>query len=233
MLLRLPQKLYITGLMKIKEIYRPVLRFLGNRVLYYVISVLCKSVKYHLHMPEETETLVSGDKRFIAGFWHGSMLAPWYINRNKNFSAIVSLSKDGEVLTRVLKKWNYQVVRGSSHKGGGEALNNMVKAAQDGYSVAITPDGPTGPAFVMKPGAVVTAKKSGLPLVLIGVGYKNYREFRSWDKFKLPKFFSDVHLFYSEPIYVEPDLEFEKTSDLIEKCDKMLNELQRKAEAEC
>lgn len=219
--------------MKIKEIYRPVLRFLGNRVLYYVINVLCKSVKYHLHMPEATEKLLESEQKYIAGFWHGSMLAPWYLNRNKNFSAIVSLSKDGEVLTRVLKKWGYKIVRGSSHKGGGEALNNMVQAANEGFSVAITPDGPTGPAHVMKPGAVVTAKKSGLPLVLTGVGYTKYREFRSWDKFRLPKFFSDVHLWYSEPIYVDKEMEYDATSDLIEKCDRLLNELQRKAEAEC
>jgi len=219
--------------MKIKEIYRSMLRFLGNRVLYYVISVLCKSVKFHLFLSEETEKLIESGNNFIAGFWHGTMLAPWYLNRNKNFSAIVSLSKDGEVLTRVLDKWGYKVVRGSSHRGGGEALNNMVESAKSGYSVAITPDGPTGPAHVLKPGVVITAKKSGLPIILMGVGYKKYREFRSWDKFRLPNFFSDAYIYYSDPIYVKSDLEYDKTSELIEYCDKLLNELQRKAEAEC
>ncbi len=67
------------------------------------------------------------------------------------------------------------------------------------YSVAITPDGPTGPARVMKAGAVIAAQRASIPLVLLGVAYSKKYIFKSWDKFEVPKFFSNVTLVYSNP----------------------------------
>lgn len=221
------------GLMKIKVIYRGFLRFLGNRVLYYVINILCRSVKFRQTMPESTRELIKSDRNYIAAFWHGSMLAPWFVLRNSNFSAIVSKSKDGEILTNVLNKWGYKVVRGSSHKGGRAALQNMISNAISGHSIAITPDGPTGPPREMKPGAVITAKKTGLPIIFMASGYHSFIQFKSWDKFRVPKFFSRAEVLYSEPVYIDPELSFEETKSEIEKYNNYLNELQDKAENLC
>ena len=79
-------------------------------------------------------------------------------------------------------------------------------------SITITPDGPRGPRHKMKAGAVITAKKSGLPLILVGVGIKNNRSLNSWDKFAIPKFFTSAALIYSDPIYVDKDIAYEDTS---------------------
>ncbi|MCK7527393.1 MAG: DUF374 domain-containing protein [Ignavibacteriales bacterium] len=85
---------------------------------------------------------------------------------------------------KILKRWNYNVIRGSSSVGGDVALSIMVDYAKNNNSIAITPDGPRGPAFKLKAGAVITAKKSGLPLVLMGIGYKNKKKLGSWTHFK-------------------------------------------------
>jgi lysophospholipid acyltransferase (LPLAT)-like uncharacterized protein len=105
----------------------------------------------------------------------------------------------------------------------------MVDKAKNGYSVAITPDGPRGPMLQMKPGAVVTAKKSGVPLILLGVGIEKKRELKSWDKFQIPKLYSKVKVIYSEPIYIDRNLGYTETSNMIKECESKLNELQLNA----
>ncbi len=173
------------------------------------------------------DELETQGKQFVLAFWHGTMLVPWYLHRGKNIAALTSKSKDGDLLAKILKNWNYQVVRGSSHTGGEVALGIMVDYAKNNSSVSITPDGPTGPPHKMKAGAVITAKKSGLPIVLMGVGYNRKVELGSWDSFQIPKFFSRVKVVYSEPIYVSKNLSYEETSKVISESENKLNEIQK------
>jgi lysophospholipid acyltransferase (LPLAT)-like uncharacterized protein len=84
------------------------------------------------------------EKPAIIAFWHGKMLPAWKFFGSFGANAIVSQSKDGEILTALLEKWGFRVVRGSSSKGGREALQEIVDIAPKGYFL-ITPDGPQGP----------------------------------------------------------------------------------------
>jgi lysophospholipid acyltransferase (LPLAT)-like uncharacterized protein len=133
------------------------------------------------------------------------------------------------VLTAILEKWNFHVVRGSSSKGGHEALDLMIHLTEENYHLAITPDGPTGPIFKMKPGAVITARRSQIPLLLVGIGMKSKWTLKSWDKFEIPKPFSAVTAIYSQPIMISAILTKEETSEVIDKCESELNNLQKEA----
>ena len=106
----------------------------------------------------------------------------------------------------------------------------MVDHAKNGYSIAITPDGPRGPEHEFKAGAVITAKKSGIPVVLMGVGIKSKKKLKSWDKFQIPNPFSNVKVIYSDLVYVDAKLSYDETSKVIEQCETKLNELQKEAE---
>lgn len=217
--------------MKFKKIKQRVLRFLGNHFLYGAISVLCKTVKLNIKNSESVDELIASGKNFVFAFWHGTMLIPWYLQRENNFAALVSQSKDGDLLANILTKWNYKVERGSSHKGGKEALELLMQKVNHNYSVSITPDGPTGPPHELKAGAVIIGQRSSVPLVLCGIGYhKKYVFEKSWDKSQIPKFFSQVNVIYSDPIYIEKDLERSEVSKIIERCNLKLNELQAEAE---
>ncbi len=216
--------------MKFKEIYRSVLRFIGNYILAFAVDLLCGTLIVTKENEKSIQKLEAGSKNYILAFWHGTMLFPWFERRDKKFLGLISQSKDGELLARMLKKWNYKVARGSSSKGGDVALGIIVDYLKHEGSVAITPDGPRGPRHEMKAGAVVAAKKSGLPLVLLGVGYKNKFTLNNWDKFEIPKPFSKVKLIFSEPIYVNYDLTYEETSKVISECELKLNYLQNNAE---
>ncbi len=216
--------------MTLKKIKQDTLRFTGNIILYYAVNVLCKTLRVSFVAKNAIEKLEHNNENYIVAFWHGTMLLPWYLNRNKNFSALISMSKDGNLLSKILKRWNYNVIRGSSSIGGDVALNIMIDFAKNKNSIAITPDGPRGPAFKLKAGAVVTAKKSGLPLVLLGVGYKSKKKLKSWDSFQVPLFFTKVKVIFSEPIYIDSNLNYDETSKMIENCELKLQRLQSEAE---
>jgi hypothetical protein len=212
--------------MKLNKKQKKFLRLLGNRFLALIVRVLCKSVRIKTYGSENLNKVKSN---YVLAFWHGTMLLPWYVNRNKNIAAIVSSSSDGELLARALTKWNYRVARGSSHKGGREALDTLINYAEENYSVTITPDGPTGPPKVMKAGAVITAKKTGIPLILLGVYINNKFVLKSWDSFEIPKPFSKAVVVYSEPLYFEKSLTYEETDIKIREAGNLLNDLQLKA----
>jgi lysophospholipid acyltransferase (LPLAT)-like uncharacterized protein len=216
--------------MKAKKLKQDFLRTAGNLIVDKAIKLLCRSLKVEIKNKENIEKLRRENKNYIIAFWHGTMLLPWFVHRNERNAALISKSKDGDLLAKVLRKWNYQVIRGSSSKGGDVALNIMIDYARNKNSIAITPDGPRGPEKKMKAGAVITSKKSGLPIVLVGAGFKKKRYLKSWDKFQIPKFFSKANIVYSEPVYVNADLDYNSTSGMISFCEAKLNELQAEAE---
>jgi lysophospholipid acyltransferase (LPLAT)-like uncharacterized protein len=81
----------------------------------------------------------------------------------------------------------------------------------------------------MKAGAIITAKRSKTPLILLGVGYNKKRVLKSWDKFEIPKLFSTANAVYSNPVYINSDLSFADTSEIINNCEQKLNEVQADA----
>lgn len=216
--------------MKIKEIKKSILNFLGLNVLTFIVNLVIKTYHIKIYNDDAVKELSQNGKSFITAFWHGRMLIPWYVNRKYKIAALVSKSKDGEILTRLLKNWNYNVVRGSSHIGGKEALNIMEMTIDEEYSFAITPDGPTGPPNKMKAGAVVLAHRKSVPLLLMGTASNRNFVFKSWDKFQVPKPFSKVSVVYSEPVYVKESSSREEINKLIEDCETRLMELQKEAE---
>jgi hypothetical protein len=216
--------------MNAKQVKQDTLRFLGSLILKHSLDALCTTLRVSYKNKKVIEDLKKKKLNYVLAFWHGTMLLPWYLHRNDGFAALTSKSNDGDLLAKQLKHWKYKVVRGSSNKGGDVALAIMIDLAKNGYSVAITPDGPRGPEHKFKAGAVITAKKSNVPVVLMGVGIKSKKKLKSWDKFQVPNPFSNVKVIYSDPVYLSADLSYEETSKVIEDCEKKLNELQKEAE---
>ena len=219
--------------MKLSDFQKNVLRYIGIRFASIFSDILLKTLRIVIVHGDEVKKLRAENKNFIAAFWHGSMFLGWFLHRNKNAAALVSRSKDGDVLAAVLSRWNYHVVRGSSSTGGHEALDLMVNLLKQNYVLTITPDGPRGPAFKMKAGTVVAAKRAGVSLFLTGIAVKNKIVLKSWDGFILPLPFSRAVVCYSEPIQVNISLNNDEISGIIEECENLLNNLQKKAAELC
>ena len=215
--------------MNLKELKKKILRFLGDHFLYFTVNILCKSLKIYKSNYKVIEKLNLNNQNYVLAFWHGTMLLPWYLHGSPDFAALTSQSKDGDLLAKILSRWKYNVVRGSSSTGGEDALDLMVDYAKKKKSIAITPDGPKGPRHKFKAGAVITAKKAEIPLVLAGVGFKRKKILNNWDKFEIPYFFTSVQVVYSEPIYININLTYEETSQMISMCEEKLNDLHKQA----
>ena len=166
----------------------------------------------------------------IIAFWHGLMFAPWWVHRFTHSVGLVSTSKDGIVLSAVLKRWGYHLSRGSSSAAGQEALAEMVAAVTMGHTLLITPDGPRGPGRQMKRGALLVAQRTQRPLILTGVGYSQALKLRNWDRFEIPYPWSSVRLIYSDPMTVCPDLAGEAFDAAVAAAGKRLDDLTNQAQ---
>lgn len=134
--------------------------------------------------------------------WHGQLLPLVHYHRDERIVALVSEHEDGEYITRVLERNGFGTVRGSSTRGGTKGLKGLVRAAREGRDLALTPDGPTGPRGEFKPGALVAAQMTGLPVIPISVGASAGWRFRSWDGFLVPRPFSRITIEYLPPRFV-------------------------------
>jgi lysophospholipid acyltransferase (LPLAT)-like uncharacterized protein len=131
-------------------------------------------------------------------FWHENMLPPLFTHRGRMAGVIVSPSRDGELMSRVLKLLKFKVFRGDTEKKGSRALIELIKYGRKGHEIAITPDGPKGPRRKAKKGVFLAARKTGLPLLAVRVNSRKSFRFSSWDKFLLPYPFSKIEIELNE-----------------------------------
>ncbi|MBS1518927.1 MAG: DUF374 domain-containing protein [Bacteroidetes bacterium] len=173
--------------------------FLGLKLLPLIINLYIKTLRIKLINPPPE------NKNCIFIFWHSKMLAGWWLLKDKNPAALVSRSKDGDILNNILMKWNYKVVRGSSSSGAKEALQMLCDLVNEGFSAVITPDGPRGPALKIKNGPLVISFKCGVPVIPVSIDYSIKKVLsKSWDKFEIPVPFSVCTVkFGSEYLYEE------------------------------
>ena len=164
------------------------------------------------------------EKPAIIVFWHGLMLPGWKMFGGKLPYAVVSQSRDGEILSALLKKWGFRLIRGSSSKSGKEVLAEITINSQENY-VLMTPDGPRGPIYKMKPGALIASLRTGTPLYFCGIKINRKKIFeRSWDKFQLPLPFSKIEITYSQPYIFSKELSREEIAEKIVELERELND---------
>jgi hypothetical protein len=167
----------------------------------------------------------------LYAFFHGSLFPLVYAHRDQGVCILTSLSRDGELLSRVLMKTGYRVVRGSSTRGGIKGLLEMTRVVAKGHDGGIAVDGPKGPRWKAKPGVLLLAQKTGSPIIPIGVGFGKAKRFdRSWDAFQFPYPFSRVVLRYGEPIWIEGDLTG-RERDVEERLIRLTDEAAQRAQA--
>ena len=187
-------------------------------VLYFLVKVIYFTNKkvFHYQKIEEKESFI-----FVA--WHGDLIScpfNYFKNRvNGNVKTMISQSKDGEIISKVYSLFGIESIRGSSSKGGAKALISIIKEIKSGNDVALTPDGPRGPRYSIADGVIAIAQKSGAKIVVLNSKPTKYWQFKSWDKFVLPKPFGRIDFYISEPFDVK-DMEFEQARKFIK--EKML-----------
>ena len=151
------------------------------------------------------------EPRLIWVFWHNRLFViPHLLNRylpQRPGSALTSASKDGEILAAFLQRFHIRPIRGSSSRRGAAALLEMMRVTEEGYDVAITPDGPRGPRYRLNAGPIALAQKTGALVMPIRVQYSRFWQLKSWDAFRIPKPFArvDITLLPLHPVAPTPD----------------------------
>ena len=151
----------------------------------------------------------AGGERCIYALWHCRMLPLIYAYRGLGVAALVSRSRDGELIAGVIERIGYVAARGSSSRGGQQGFSELVRFAEQGRSLTLTPDGPRGPREILKPGLVRLASRTGLPVLPVASASRRAWVLRSWDGFRVPRPFALVWISYGDPVHVPADLDEE------------------------
>lgn len=148
-------------------------------------------------------------RRFILAFWHRHLLLMPYAYRGERISVLVSRHRDGEWIARIVARLGIDSSRGSTTRGGAMGLRELLRKAHEGYDLAFTPDGPRGPAGVVKPGVLLAAAATSWAIQPVAMAASRASRLRSWDRFVVPWPGSRVVFAYGEPLRVERGTDME------------------------
>ena len=193
--------------------------------------------RFEVRGEEKFRQLVAEDKPAVLVFWHEGLLTIcWYVARllgiGYKATFLISPSSDGEVGVQILAAFGSKAVRGSARRSGAAALRGLNKAIREnGQSPCITLDGSKGPRRYCKPGAIMVARMSGVPIVPVGVAARRYWRARTWDGHVIPKPFSRVVIAVGDPYTVPRQMESDAVEEWRSDLEQRVNNVMAAAES--
>jgi lysophospholipid acyltransferase (LPLAT)-like uncharacterized protein len=198
----------------------------ADLAFYFLIKLIGLTTRFEVAGWENHEEAELNGSLPIYTFWHDRIFLMTYFWRRRRIVVMTSRSFDGEYIARFIQRFGYGAVRGSSTRGGVGAIIEMARLMRAGCPTAFTIDGPKGPPYVAKLGAVMLAKKSGHPVLPMTIAAAHWKV-RSWDSFQIPKPFARARLFLAPPIYVPPDADEQMLAAKRDELQQALDELNR------
>ena len=159
--------------------------------------------RYYSVGPIKNPYKIPPSERYISIFWHENLLLPAYQFARPDILVLISQHADGQLIAEICQALGFSVARGSTTRGGAEALRQMLRAAGKSH-LAITPDGPRGPRRQVQPGVIYLAARTGIPIVPMGIGYDRPWRMKSWDRFAVPRPWSKARCILGQQVMV-PD----------------------------
>lgn len=210
--------------------FRLVLFLVPRLVSSYFRLVDLTSRKIFLNREYEDE--ICRKQPFTCACFHGTMLFPVYYCRRYPGIVMVSRSWDGEIIDRSMRRMGYDTTRGSSSRGGKEALSEMIERIKEkNYCSGLAVDAPRGPSRKVKIGIVMVAKETGQPVVPLVSWASRQIQFRSWDSMILPLPFSTIVMAWGKPTMVPPGLTNEDYERFRQEIERNMVEASEQAEA--
>lgn len=194
---------------KNKRYWWGFLAYCLSKLIYCTLRVkIIRHPQYINHIP------------YLFAFWHGKQFLPVFelIRHHQTDGAVlVSPSKDGDILTVWLQKMGYKVMRGSSRHNNIKALAMMMRKLKQGLSIGFGVDGPIGPIYQVKPGMTHMAQRTQVGIVPLGVAFSRKWIFaKAWDRYELPKPFSQAICYFSEPLHITEDADLDQSNRILE-----------------
>ena len=180
----------------------------GRDIMAFLINCYIRFIYYSSRVTREihpdSAPYMRGEKPAIFAFWHARLgLMPCFCPPKRKMQVMISIHRDGAWIAAAMHQFGFGTIRGSSNEGGFFVVREGVKAIRRGDNLAITPDGPRGPAEIAQPGALAIAAIAGVPVIPVGISIARCKRARSWDRFMIPLPFSRYALIIEPPIHVD------------------------------
>jgi len=175
---------------------------IATRIGSSLVRALAATWRYRVTGSDYVRALRESRRPFVFVLWHSRILPLLYRHRDEDVVMLISRHRDGGYLADLGERWGYRAVRGSTRRGGEIGLLGVVRALEGGAEVAITPDGPRGPAERVQPGAIAAAQHAGVPIVAVGARVASAWYLGSWDRMCIPKPFAIIEVRYAPPIEI-------------------------------
>lgn len=203
----------------------------ADLVFFILIRVLGRTVKFEIEGWQNWEAASQDGRVPIYTFWHNRVFLSTYFWQRRRIVVMTSRSFDGEYIARFIQRFGYGAARGSSTRGATGAVVEMVRLMRAGCPTAFTIDGPKGPRYVAKMGAVLLAKKTGNPILPFTItAEKLWEAKKSWDGFQVPKPFTRARVDIAPPIYVAADANEDELKAKRDELQRALDEINQRGD---
>lgn len=196
---------------------------------YPLLASLGRTFRWRVHGLQHLERVAAAGHQPIIAFWHGRILPGTIYFQRRGIVVMTSENFDGEWIARIIHRFGYRTARGSTSRGGGKALRELMREMASGRGTGFTLDGPRGPARVAQPGALWLAKATGNPVVPIHLEASSHWTLGSWDRTQIPKPFARVSLAIGEPLYVSREANDEALDKARAEVERRLSALEERA----
>jgi len=203
----------------------------ADLAFFVLIKLIGRTVKFEIEGWENWEAASRDGKIPIYTFWHNRVFLSAHFWQRRRIVVMTSRSFDGEYIARFIQRFGYGAARGSSTRGATGAIVEMIRLMRAGCPTAFTIDGPKGPRYVAKMGAVLLAKKTGNPILPFTITADRFWEAKkSWDRSQVPKPFSRARVLIAPPIYVPADADEALLNSKRDELQESLDELNRRGD---
>lgn len=195
-----------------------------------LVTLLCKSLQYRVIGREQLEKY-QGKTGFIINTWHGQQMVGYYFFKNYGLYILSSMHRDGDYSSNIMRRFGWNIIRGSSFKGAVSGLLGLLRVIRQGNGVVLTPDGPRGPLYHIEPGGIFLAQKSGAPLIPLAFVFdRQWVSAKSWDQYTVPKPFARCVAYFGEPLFVTEKLTDERLEIEKERLQAAIHDANRRGE---
>jgi lysophospholipid acyltransferase (LPLAT)-like uncharacterized protein len=206
---------------------------LGPGAAFFLIKFLQLTMRIEELNGERVRDFWERGENGIGAFWHGRLLMTPVVYKGRGLKILISRHRDGELISRTVHRFGMETVRGSSTRGGIAGIKGLARALQEGYDVAIAPDGPRGPRCKVQPGVIQLARISGRPIIPFAFSAFPRKVFNTWDHFIVPFPFSRGVFVWGEFIWVDRAAGAEAIEAKASLLEKRLQELTEVADRYC
>lgn len=169
---------------------------------WWVVQLIGRTTRLNTVVSPAVKDILDRGRPCLFAFWHRYQLFMVWEHRNRGVTALVSRSRDGDLIAGLLHRFGFRTVRGSSSRGGRDAYRDLIRIVESGGQAAVTPDGPRGPLRSVQGGVLALAAKTGAPIVPLAWAGSRVKTLSSWDRFLVPLPFGRCTVVFGDPLIV-------------------------------